>query len=326
MSMKKKILITGATGFIGSHLTELCVELGYDVKIVVRYNQSNHLGCLEGSEHQGRFEAVSGDVRNYSSIFDAMKGCCAVFHLAALSGIPYSLVSPLSYIHTNIEGTYNTLEAARNLEIENILIASSSVVYGDAQYLPMDEKHPVVGQSPYSASKIAAEQLAISYYCSFNTPVKIVRLFSTYGPRQSTKTVIPTIITQILDGQGEIKLGNLQPTRDLTYVKDVCNGLIEIYESDKIFGEIVNLGINEEISIGHLTNKIVGILDKKVDIKKVEERTRSAKEDVERMRCDNTKILKNTNWSPQYDLEKGLNKTIEWLKENTMFYKSNFCK
>ncbi|MHB1688175.1 MAG: NAD-dependent 4,6-dehydratase LegB [Ignavibacteriaceae bacterium] len=316
-----KLLITGAGGFIGSHLTETCVELGYNVKAFVRYNSKNNWGWLENSKYKKEIEVIAGDIRDYDSVFNAVKGCDTVFHLAALIGIPYSYVSPKAYIETNINGTYNILQASKELKIKNILVTSTSETYGTAQYVPINEQHPMVGQSPYSASKIAADQIAISYYRSFNLPVKIVRPFNTFGPRQSARAVIPTIISQILSGKGEINLGNLLPTRDLTFVKDTIRGFIEIYKSENLYGEITNIGMNEEISIGDLTKLIFEIMNVEVKIDLDKERARPGNSEVERLRCDNSKILKQTNWKPQYDLKKGLTETIEWIKQNLQIYK-----
>ena len=247
--MNKTILITGATGFIGSHLAEYCVEQNFDVIAFDRYNPNNNWGWLEYSSYKNDIQVILGDIRDYDSVYKAMKGCSSVFHLAALIGIPYSYTSPLAYIRTNIEGTYNVLEAAKNLKLEQVLITSTSETYGTAQYVPIDEKHPMVGQSPYSASKIAADQLATSYYKSFELPVKIVRPFNTYGPRQSARAIIPTIFSQIISGKKEIKIGSITPTRDLTFVKDTCCGFIEIMKSDALYGSVANIGMNEEISI-----------------------------------------------------------------------------
>jgi len=317
----KRILITGATGFIGSHLTELCVEKGFRVIAFDRYNPNNHWGWLEESEYKSDLEVILGDVRDYDSISKAMHGCDVVFHLAALIGIPYSYVSPLAYIRTNVEGTYNVLEAAKNLKLDQVLVTSTSETYGTAQYVPIDENHPLVGQSPYSASKIAADQLAISYYRSFDLPVKIVRPFNTYGPRQSIRAVIPTVIAQCLSGRGEIKLGNLSPTRDLTFVKDTCQGFLEIYKSDSFYGEATNIGMNSEVSIGDLARKIMDIMDVNIPILTEEKRFRPASSEVDRLVCNNKRLLKGSSWKPQYDLEKGLAESIEWFKENNHFYK-----
>jgi dTDP-glucose 4,6-dehydratase len=317
----KNILVTGAGGFIGSHLTELLVNEGYNVKAFVRYNSKNSWGWLESSPIQKEIEIVSGDIRDYDSVLSATKGCDTVFHLAALIGIPYSYVSPQAYIKTNIDGTYNILQAAKELELHNIMITSTSETYGTAQYIPIDEKHPMVGQSPYSATKIGADHLALSYYRSFNSPVKVVRPFNTYGPRQSARAIIPTVITQILSGQTSLKLGNLTPTRDLTFVKDTANGFYEIAKSDKTFGEITNIGMNEEISIGDLVKMIGDILAVDLTINTDEQRVRPGKSEVERLYCDNTKIKSITSWNPNYDLKQGLTETIEWLKQNLNHYK-----
>lgn len=318
-----KVIVTGAAGFIGSHLTEFLVNKGCRVKAFVRYNSKNSWGWLESSEIINDIEVVSGDIRDYDSVYNALKGCDAVIHLAALIGIPYSYVSPKAYIETNITGTYNVLQAARELNIKQILVTSTSETYGTAQFVPIDEKHPIVGQSPYSASKIAADQLAISYFRSFDLPVKIVRPFNTYGPRQSARAIIPTVITQILNGKREITLGNLTPTRDLTFVKDTCNGFYEIFKSEKLFGEITNIGMNNEISIGELVQKISLLMDVEVKIITGEQRVRPVNSEVERLLCDNSKIRQNTSWKPQYNLESGLNETIAWLKANSEMYKAD---
>ena len=322
--MPIKILITGAAGFIGSHLAELGVQEGYDVVAFDRYNPNNHWGWLENSEYKDDMQVILGDIRDFDSVSKAMGGCNAVFHLAALIGIPYSYISPLAYIRTNVEGTYNVLEAAKNYNLEQILITSTSETYGTAQYTPIDEKHPLVGQSPYSASKIAADQMAISYYRSFDLPMKIVRPFNTYGPRQSARAVIPTIISQLLGGNNEIKLGNLSPMRDLTFVLDTCKGFIDIYNTDVLFGEVINIGMNQEISIGELAHLITELMDRKIKVVSSEERLRPDNSEVERLICDNTKLLKHTSWKPNYSLEQGLIEVIDWMKnpENRAFYKS----
>ena len=320
--MDNKILVTGAGGFIGSHLTELLVEQGYSVKAFVHYNSRNYWGWLEKSSCKNEIEVITGDIRDYDSVYNAMKNCDTVFHLAALIGIPYSYVSPLAYIKTNIEGTYNILQSARELSVKNVLITSTSETYGTAQYVPIDEKHPMVGQSPYSATKIGADHLALSFYKSFNLPVKIVRPFNTYGPRQSARAIIPTIITQILSGKRKIKLGNLYPTRDLTFVKDTANAFLEIAKSDKLYGEITNIGMNEEISIGNLATLIIELLDEKAEIIIDPIRIRPDKSEVERLYCDNSKLIKNTNWRQKYSLETGLKETIKWIKNNLNIYKA----
>jgi NAD dependent epimerase/dehydratase len=316
-----KVLITGAAGFIGSHLTEVCVKNGYKVKAFIRYNSKNNWGWLEHSDVKDEIEIITGDIRDYDSVYNALDGCQTVFHLAALIGIPYSYVSPLAYIKTNVEGTYNILEASKQRGIENVLVTSTSETYGTAQYVPIDETHPMVGQSPYSASKIGADQLAVSYYRSFELPVKIVRPFNTYGPRQSARAIIPTIISQILNGNKEISLGNLEPTRDLTFVKDTCNGFIEIFKSEKLFGEITNIGMNEEISIRKLVDLIVQIIGERIEIKIDTQRARPENSEVERLKCNNTKIKKYSDWKPQYDLKSGLTETIEWIRDNLNLYK-----
>ena len=320
--MPNKILITGATGFIGSQLTEQLVQKGFSIVAFDRYNPDNNWGWLENSECKNQIEVILGDIRDYDSVSKAMQGCNGVFHLAALIGIPYSYVSPLAYIRTNLEGTYNVLEAAKNKILEQVIITSTSETYGTAQYVPIDEDHPLVGQSPYSASKIAADQLAISYFRSFDLPVKIVRPFNTFGPRQSARAVIPTIISQCHTNSEEIKLGNLTPTRDLTFVKDTCAGFLEIYNSDSLFGEITNVGMNSEISIGNLAIKIMKIMDKNIHIEKDHERLRPKNSEVDRLVCNNRKLLNHTKWGPHYELGEGLIETIDWFKKNSHLYKS----
>lgn len=316
-----KILVTGAGGFIGSHLTELLIREGYDVKTFVRYNSKNNWGWLESSPAKKNIEVVSGDIRDYDSVCNALKDCNAVFHLAALIGIPYSYVSPKAYIETNITGTYNILQASKELNLTQILVTSTSETYGTAQYVPIDEKHPMVGQSPYSATKIAADQLAISYFRSFNLPVKIVRPFNTYGPRQSARAIIPTVISQLLSGKEKLSLGNLSPTRDLTFVKDTCKGFFEIFRSEKLFGEVTNIGMGNEISVGDLVNKITSLISSKAIIEEDKIRIRPENSEVERLLCKNTKLISNTNWKPDYNLDNGLIETIDWLKENINLYK-----
>ena len=318
----KKVLITGATGFIGSHLTELCVENGYSVKAFDRYNPNNHWGWLEDSSYKSEIEVILGDIRDYDSVYNSMKGCDVVFHLAALIGIPYSYISPLAYIRTNIEGTYNVLEAARRLESDDILITSTSETYGTAQYTPIDENHPMVAQSPYSASKIAADQIALSYHRSFDLPVKIVRPFNTYGPRQSARAVIPTIIAQLLVGTEELRLGSITPTRDLVFINDTCHGFIAIHNSDKLVGEVTNIGMNEEISIGDLAKKIVQLMGKETRVEVDKERIRPESSEVEQLVCDNSKLLKHTSWKPHFTLESGLTETIGWMESNIDLYKA----
>lgn len=310
----KKLLITGACGFIGSHLTEMCVEQGYSVTAFDRYNSENHWGWLENSKYKSEIQVILGDIRDYDSVLKASKNIDAVMHLAALIGIPYSYDSPLAYIRTNIEGTYNILQASREREIDNILITSTSETYGSAQTKAIDENHPKVGQSPYSATKIAADQLATSFHRSFDMPVKIVRPFNTYGPRQSSRAIIPNITSQLLHSN-KLKLGNLEPTRDFTFVTDTCSAFLEILDCPKLIGQEVNIGMNEEISIEQLAYKIARILGKEFEIEGQELRKRPSKSEVERLNCNNKKILELTNWSPKYNLDSGLSETIEWLKD-----------
>jgi NAD dependent epimerase/dehydratase len=324
MSIKEnKILVTGAAGFIGSHLVELLLDLGFFVRAFVRYNSANRWGWLEKISKQPRLEVIAGDIRDYDSVFNAMKGCSEVFHLAALIGIPYSYVSPLAYIKTNIEGTYNVLESARQQNIKQVMVTSTSETYGTAQYVPIDENHPLTGQSPYSASKIGADQMAISYFRSFNLPVKIARPFNTYGPRQSARAIIPAIIIQILSGRKEIELGSLTPTRDLSYVKDTVNGLWQLSQHQGLYGEAVNIGTNTEISIGELFQLINKLLGTNTAAKQNIARIRPDKSEVARLMCDNTKITSKTAWRPKFDLESGLKETITWFKSNMEFYKSD---
>ncbi len=316
-----KLLITGAGGFIGSHLTELLVNEGYDVKAFLRYNSKNNWGWLESSSINNQIEVITGDIRDYDSVYNALKGCDAVFHLAALIGIPYSYISPKAYIETNITGTYNILQASKELALKQVLVTSTSETYGTAQYVPIDENHPMVGQSPYSATKIAADQLAISFYRSFNTPVKIVRPFNTYGPRQSARAIIPTVISQLLSGKEKLSLGNLTPTRDLTFVKDTCKGFVAIYKSEKLFGEITNIGMGNEISVGELVRKISSLVSSNAIIEEDKKRIRPENSEVERLLCSNTKLISNTDWKPDFNLDTGLLETIEWLKNNINLYK-----
>ncbi len=313
----KKIFITGATGFIGSHLSEMCVKKGYRVVAFDRYNSNNDYGWLKNSQYLDRIELILGDIRDYDSVFKSLKNCDTIFHLAALIGIPYSYVSPLAYIKTNVEGTYNILEAARNKRIKNVIITSTSEVYGSAQYIPIDEKHPLNAQSPYAASKIAADQISMSYYKSYNLPVKIIRPFNTFGPRQSNRAVIPRIITQcLLNNQSEIKLGNLTPLRDFNYVEDICKAYFYILKEKKLIGEVVNVGSNTSISIKNIAKKIVKITNSNLKITQVKKIIRPQKSEVNHLKCDNKKIKKITSWYPSTSLDLGLSKTIEWIDEN----------
>tara|TARA_Y100001936_G_C16080619_1_gene677498 strand:- start:1260 stop:2234 length:975 start_codon:yes stop_codon:yes gene_type:complete len=319
--MKDKILITGATGFIGSHLAEACIKKGYRIVAFDRYNLNNSWGWLENSKYIEDIEFILGDIRDYDSVYKALDGCSAVFHLAALVGIPYSYISPLAYLRTNTEGTYNVLEASKNLDLDQILITSTSETYGSAQHVPINEDHPLVGQSPYSASKIAADQFALSYYKSFDSPVKIVRPFNTYGPRQSARAIIPSIMSQIAN-DSEIKIGNTSPTRDLTFVKDTANGFIEIFNSNKLFGEVCNIGMNKEISINDLAKLIIEISGKQIKITSSSDRVRPKESEVDRLVCDNSKLLKHTSWKPEYDLKNGLKIVYDWVIKNKSYFKS----
>ena len=314
-----RILITGATGFIGSHLTELCVEKGYDVVAFDRDNSNNDFGWLQNSTYRQEINFQLGDIRDYDSVAHAMRECDVIFHLAALIGIPYSYVSPLAYIRTNVEGTYNVLEASRNKGVEQILVTSTSEVYGTAQYTPIDESHPLVGQSPYAATKIAADQLALSYFRSFDLPVKIVRPFNTYGPRQSARAVIPTIIAQCQLGEEDLLLGNITPERDLTFVEDTCSAFLKIQQADSMYGEVINVGMNAMVSIGDLARKIMEVMEVDLAIIEEKQRVRPLRSEVDRLVCDHSKINEFTDWHPNYNLERGLAKTIQWFAENPRF-------
>ena len=318
-----KILVTGAEGFIGSHLTELLVNEGYDVRAMVQYNSFNNWGWIDtfDKEIKDKLDIFLGDVRDPNGVRTAMKDVDAVFHLAELIAIPYSYHSPDMYVDTNIKGTLNILQAARDLGTKRILVTSTSEVYGTAQYVPIDEKHPYQGQSPYSATKIGADRLAESFYRSFNLPVTIVRPFNTYGPRQSARAVIPTIITQLLSGKEEIKLGSLTPTRDFNYVKDTARGFLEIYKSDKTIGEEINIATQREISIGDLANELIRQINPDAKIICDEQRVRPEKSEVNRLLGCNEKIKRLTNWAPIYTFEEGLAETIEFLRNNLDKYK-----
>lgn len=319
----RKVLVTGADGFIGSHLVENLLEKGYDVRAFVYYNSFNTWGWLDKlpKEKRDQIEIFAGDVRDPNGVREAMKGVDGVFHLAALIAIPFSYHSPDSYVDTNIKGTLNVLQAARELETERIMVTSTSEVYGTAQYVPIDEKHPYQGQSPYSATKIGADRLAESFYRSFQLPVSIVRPFNTFGPRQSARAVIPTIISQLLAGKEEIKLGSLTPTRDFNYVKDTTAGFIAIAESDRTIGEEINIATQQEISIGDLASEIISQINPKARIICDEQRLRPEKSEVNRLLGSNTKIRELTDWKQQYTFEKGIAETIAWIRENINTYK-----
>ena len=318
-----KVLVTGSDGFIGSHLVEELVKKGYEVRAFVYYNSFNNWGWLDTlpKDIMDHVEVFAGDVRDPNGVREAMKGCDAVFHLAALIAIPFSYHSPDAYVDTNIKGTLNILQAARDLGTARVLVTSTSEVYGTAQYVPIDEKHPYQGQSPYSATKIGADRLAESFYRSFDLPVTIVRPFNTFGPRQSARAVIPTIITQLLAGKEEIKLGSLTPTRDFNYVKDTAHGFIAMYESDKTIGQEINIATQKEISIGQLAEELIRQINPNAKIICDEDRLRPEKSEVNRLLGCNKKILELTDWKPQYTFEQGLAETIEFLRGNMDKYK-----
>jgi NAD dependent epimerase/dehydratase len=321
------ILVTGADGFIGSHLVEKLVDEGKKVKAFVCYNSFNSWGWLDSfpKEKLDKIEIFAGDVRDPNGVRSAVKGCDTIYHLAALIAIPYSYHSPDSYVDTNVKGTLNILQAARDLSVKRVLVTSTSEVYGTALYVPIDEKHPRQGQSPYSATKIGADAIADSFFRSFNLPVTIVRPFNTYGPRQSARAVIPTIITQLLAGKTEIKLGALHPTRDLLFVKDTARGFMAIANSDKTIGEEINLASQVEISIGDLANQLIELINPKAQIITDDVRLRPEKSEVERLLGSAEKIKSLTGWAPEYDLKKGLQLTIEWFSkpENLKNYKTD---
>lgn len=321
----KKVLVTGADGFIGSHLVEELLNEGYDVRAFVYYNSFNSWGWLDTlpKEKLDKIEIFSGDIRDPNGVREAMKGIDEVYHLAALIAIPFSYHSPDSYVDTNIKGTLNVLQAARDLNTKRILVTSTSEVYGTAKYVPIDEEHPYQGQSPYSATKIGADRIAESFYRSFDMPITIVRPFNTYGPRQSARAVIPTIITQLLSGAQEIKLGSLSPTRDFNYIKDTVRGFIEIAKSDKTIGQEINIATQQEISIGELAEELIKQINPNAKIVCDEIRLRPENSEVNRLLGSNKKIKKLTNWEPKYSLEEGLRETIEFLKKNIDKYKSD---
>ena len=321
----RKVLVTGADGFIGSHLTEELVKKGYEVRAFAYYNSFNTWGWLDTlpEDIMKHVEVFTGDIRDPNGVRTAMQGTDEVFHLAALIAIPFSYHSPDSYVDTNIKGTLNVLQAARDLDVGKIMVTSTSEVYGTAQYVPIDEKHPYQGQSPYSATKIGADRLAESFYRSFELPVAIVRPFNTYGPRQSARAVIPTIITQLLAGKTEIKLGSLTPTRDFNYVKDTAAGFIAIAESDKTIGQEINIATGTEISIGDLANEIISQINPEARIICDEDRLRPDKSEVNRLLGDNTKIKALTDWEQKYTFSQGIAETIEWLRHNLDKYKTD---
>ena len=328
---EKKILVTGADGFIGSHLAEELIRLGYEVRAFVMYNSFNSWGWLDSSPKDIRnsLDVFAGDIRDSHGVRTAMKGCDAVLHLAALIAIPYSYYSPDTYIDTNVKGTLNIVQAARDLEIPKIIHTSTSEVYGTARFVPITEEHPLQGQSPYSASKIGADHIALSFYHAFDTPITILRPFNTYGPRQSARAVIPAIITQLANGYRQLKLGALSPTRDFNFVNDTVQGFIAALKADEISGEIINLGSNYEISIGRLVETIGEVMELNIEIISDKERLRPEKSEVERLWADNSKAGYLLGWTPKYGgiegLRRGLAETVAWFtdKDNLRHYKAD---
>jgi NAD dependent epimerase/dehydratase len=329
--LDKKILITGADGFIGSHLTEELVRQGFDVRAFILYNSQNSWGWLDHSapEIRNNVEIFAGDIRDPHGVRTAMKGCNLVLHLAALIGIPYSYHSPDTYVDTNIKGTLNIVQAARDLGVERVVHTSTSEVYGTAQYVPIDEDHPLCGQSPYSASKIGADQIALSFYRSFNTPVSVLRPFNTFGPRQSARAVIPTIITQIASGAKQIKLGSLNPTRDFTYVTDTIEAFKAVACCDNAVGQVINVGSNFEISIGETAQLITEIMGANIEILGDPQRFRPERSEVERLFASNERLCSMTDWTLKFNgldgFRRGLYETIDWFTkpENLAYYKTN---
>jgi dTDP-glucose 4,6-dehydratase len=327
-----KILVTGADGFIGSHLTEMLVKQGHDVRALVLYNSFNSWGWLDNlsPEIKNSLDVFAGDIRDPHGVRTALNGCDAVLHLAALIAIPYSYHSPDTYVDTNIKGTLNVLQAARDLGVSKIIHTSTSEVYGTARFVPITEEHPLQGQSPYSASKIGADQIALSFYCSFGTPVTIVRPFNTYGPRQSARAVIPTIISQIAAGQKVIRLGSLHPTRDFNYVSDTVSGFMAALKSECGVGEAINIGSNYEVSIGETVALIAELMQAEIEIETDDVRIRPDKSEVERLWADNAKAQRLLGWSPEYagkaGLRLGLEETITWFREpaNLQLYKLQY--
>ena len=328
----KKILVTGADGFIGSHLVELLINKGYEVTALCIYNSNGSWGWLEkiSPAKKKELKVVLGDIRDPLCVKQSMLGCDTVYHLAALIAIPYSYVAPSSYVDTNIQGTLNLLQSARELEVKRFIQTSTSEVYGTAQFVPITELHPLIGQSPYAASKIGADQLALSYWLSFSLPVTILRPFNTYGPRQSGRAVIPQIITQIINKGGKIKLGALSPTRDFNYVEDTCEAFISVANSTMTIGEVLNSASNFEISIGNTAKLIAELMDSKIEIEHEEKRIRPINSEVKRLYGCNKKIKKLTTWKPSYQnldgFKKGLEITIKWFSErnNLKRYKYNY--
>lgn len=325
MLNNKTVLVTGADGFIGSHLTERLVREAAKVKALSQYNSFNNWGWLEDVDCKDDIEVLCGDVRDANYMREITKGVDMIFHLAALIAIPYSYIAPDSYIDTNIKGTLNVCQAARDNGVSKTIITSTSEVYGTARYVPIDEKHPKQPQSPYSATKIGADAIAKSFYNAFELPITIARPFNTYGPRQSARAIIPTIITQIAAGKKEIKLGDLTPTRDFNYVKDTCSGFVALAKCDKTNGEEINIGSNYEISMKDTLNLIKEIMNSDVEFVTDEQRLRPKNSEVNRLWCDNTKIKELTGFKPEYDIRRGLEETVKWFSnlENLKKYKAD---
>ena len=321
----KKVLVTGADGFIGSHLVEMLFSQGFSVRALVQYNSFNNWGWLEDIECKNEIEILTGDIRDPFFCNEMCKDIDIIFHLAALIAIPYSYIAPQSYVETNISGTLNICKAALEQNVSRLIHTSTSEVYGTAQYVPIDEKHPLQAQSPYSASKIAADSMAISFHNSFDLPITIARPFNTYGPRQSARAFIPTIISQIASNQPSIKLGDTTPTRDLNFVADTCKGFLELAKESRAIGEVVNIGSNFEISVGEVAEIIKKEMDSPIKIVTDKKRLRPDKSEVMRLWCDNTKIQKLTSFKPDFNIQSGLKKTISWFlkPENLSKYKSD---
>lgn len=320
-----KILVTGADGFIGSHLVELLLLQGYEVRALSVYNSFNNWGWLEDIESHENLEVISGDIRDPFFCKEISKGVSTIYHLAALIGIPYSYVAPDSYVDTNIKGTVNICQASLENKVERVIHTSTSEVYGTAKYVPIDEQHPIQPQSPYSASKIGADSMAMSFHNSFDLPLSIARPFNTFGPRQSARAVIPTIISQIASGRPKVKIGDTSPTRDFNYVEDTCRGLLAIADSPDAIGEIINIGSNREISIKDTFDLIKNIMNSDLELEKDVSRIRPANSEVERLWCDNSKIKSLTGYKPKVTLEEGLKRTINWFSNsgNLIKYKSD---
>jgi NAD dependent epimerase/dehydratase len=314
---KKRVLVTGAEGFIGSHLTERLVDEGCLVRAFILYNSFNSWGWIDtfNREKKQKIEIFSGDVRDQYGVRKAAEGADVIFHLAALVSIPFSYHSPDCFVDTNVRGTLNVLQAARTLGIEKVLVTSTSEVYGTACYVPIDEAHPLQGQSPYSASKIGADKIAESFFRSFDLPVSVVRPFNTYGPRQSARAVIPNIITQLLSGTKEIRLGDLSPTRDFLYVKDTVDAFTEIAKCDDAAGETINIATGSEVSIKDLADTLIKLIDPAAKVVQEKERFRPEKSEVRRLLGSNEKIRSLTGWNPRYTLKQGLAETIRWFEE-----------